>query len=377
MDTIELAKKLIACPSITPSDAGCQDLIISLLEKAGFTVTDLSTEKVRNLWARYGDAEPLIVFAGHTDVVDPGSLSAWETDPFTPTIQNGMLIGRGAQDMKGPLAAMIIAAQQFVEKNASFKGSIGFAITSAEEGDDYAMGTPLIVEHLQNTHQEVEWCVVGEPSCSKQLGDCIKNGRRGSLHAFITIHGVQGHVAYPHLADNPVHKALPALDLLRKINWCEGNLYFPPTSMQIVHIGAGNNNIGNVIPADVQVRVNWRYSAELSAEQIQQKVEKLLTENDLKYSIRWELSGEPFLTPAGSLTDIFKEVITKETGVTPELSTAGGTSDGRFLAKLGGQTIEFGSTNDRIHQINERVAVAELEKLTTIYYQLLNRLFIG
>ncbi len=373
---LELAKELISRPSITPLDEGCQEIIANDLKKSGFTITHLPKEKIHNLWARYGNVEPLMIFAGHTDVVDPGPLSSWETDPFTPVVRDGMLIGRGAQDMKGPLASMIVAAQQFVEIYSQFKGSIGFAITSAEEGDDYEMGTPVIVDHLKETNQSVEWCVVGEPSCSKQFGDCIKNGRRGSLHAFVTIHGVQGHVAYPHLADNPVHKALPALNTLHNIEWCHGNIYFPPTSMQIVHIQAGNNNVGNVIPKDIQVRINWRYSAELSAADIQKQVEKLLTDNGLKFSIRWELSGEPFLTPAGSLTDVLKEVIAEETGITPELSTSGGTSDGRFLAKLGCQTIEFGSSNNLIHQINERVSVDELEKLTRIYFNLLKKVFI-
>ena len=331
---------------------------------------------MRNLWARYGSAEPLIIFAGHTDVVDPGPLSAWNTDPFVPTIADDMLIGRGAQDMKGPLAAMVVAAEMFIKKHPLFPGSIGFAITSAEEGDEYAQGTPLIVEYLQDTQQPVEWCVVGEPSCPHQFGDSIKNGRRGSLHAFVTIHGIQGHVAYPQLADNPVHKALPALHLLEKINWCAGNQYFPPTSMQIVHIQAGNNTIGNVIPGEMQIRINWRYSAELSAADIQQQVEKLLTDNGIDYAIRWELSGEPFLTPAGSLTEVLQTVIAEETGVTPQLSTSGGTSDGRFLAKLGCQTIEFGSRNNLIHQVNEQVSVNELTQLTQIYFNLLEKLYI-
>jgi succinyl-diaminopimelate desuccinylase len=377
MNVLELAEALIAKPSITPEDAGCQELISEQLRAHHFQVTDLSADKVTNIWARYGDAEPLVIFAGHTDVVDPGPLTAWNTDPFVPTIHNGMLIGRGAQDMKGPLAAMLIAAQQFVKDHPKFPGSIGFAITSAEEGDDYAFGTPIIVKHLQDTNQKVEWCVIGEPSCAKTFGDCIKNGRRGSLHAHLIIHGIQGHVAYPDKADNPIHKSLPALNVLQNIVWCNGGVYFPPTSMQIVHIQAGHANVGNVIPGDLHVRINWRYSAELTAEDIQQQVEALLTQYGLNFTVRWDLSGEPFITPAGKLTELLQETINEITGVIPELSTVGGTSDGRFLAKLGCQTIEFGSSNNSIHQVNEQVSIVELEKLTEIYYRLLEKLFIN
>ena len=376
MNTLELTQKLIALPSITPEDAGCQELLISHLKNLGFTITDLSRGKVKNFFARFGTAEPLLIFAGHTDIVDPGPLDAWDTDPFTPTIKDDVLIGRGAQDMKGAVAAMIIAAEIFIEENKNFKGSIGFAITSAEEGDDYALGTPLIVEHLQNTKQKVEWCVIGEPSCAKQFGDCMKNGRRGSLHAHLIIHGVQGHVAYPHLADNPIHKAIPALYDLQKVQWCNGGKYFPPTSMQIVHIQAGAANVSNVIPKEIQLRINWRYSAELSAKNIEQQVEKILTAHGLKYTLRWELSGEPFITPAGTLTQAMEDSIKQVTGITPELSTSGGTSDGRFLAKLGCQTIEFGTLNNSIHQVNEKVTIAELEKLTLVYLNLLKKLYI-
>lgn len=375
MQTLELAQALIAKPSITPADAGCQEIIATRLRAHNFQIVDLSANKVTNLWARYGTAEPLVIFAGHTDVVEPGPLSAWNTPPFTPTIQDGMLIGRGAQDMKGPLAAMLVAAEQFVKDYPQFPGSIGFAITSAEEGDDYAFGTPIIVEHLQSTQQKVAWCVIGEPSCADKFGDYIKNGRRGSLHAHLIIHGIQGHVAYPHKADNPIHRAIPALHVLQQITWCNGGLYFPPTSMQIVHINAGHAEVGNVIPGEIHVRINWRYSAELTAEQIQQQVEALLTQHDLQFTVRWDLSGEPFVTPAGELTHLLQQTIHEVTGVTPQLSTSGGTSDGRFLAKLGCQTIEFGSSNNHIHQVNEQVSIAELEKLTTIYYQLLQKLF--
>ena len=375
-DTVELAKALIAQPSITPADAGCQAIISERLRAYHFNLVNLSADTVTNLWARYGEAEPLLIFAGHTDVVDPGPLSAWHTDPFTPTVQDGMLIGRGAQDMKGPLAAMLIAGEQFVKHYPDFPGSIGFAITSAEEGDDYAFGTPMIVEHLQRTQQKVEWCVIGEPSCAQTFGDCIKNGRRGSLHAHLIIHGLQGHVAYPQIADNPIHKALPALHILQQITWCNGGVYFPPTSMQIVHIQAGHANVGNVIPGEIHVRINWRYSAELTAEQIQQQVETLLTQHGLRFTVRWDLSGEPFITPAGKLTELLQQTIHEVTKITPQLSTTGGTSDGRFLAKLGCQTIEFGSRNNSIHQINEQVAISELEELTLIYYRLLQKLFI-
>jgi succinyl-diaminopimelate desuccinylase len=373
--TLDLAQELIACPSITPLDAGCQALLTKRLQQVGFQITDISKDPVKNFWARYGTNGPLLIFAGHTDVVDPGPRDAWHTDPFAPTIKNHKLIGRGAQDMKGPLAAMIVAAEQFVQDYPQFPGSIGFAVTSAEEGDDYMNGTPLIVEHLQNTQQKVDWCVIGEPSCNQHFGDCIKNGRRGSLHAVLTIRGIQGHVAYPQLAENPIHKALPALLALQQTQWCDGGMYFPATSMQIVHIQAGQMNINNVIPAELKARINWRYSAELTAEQIKQQVEKILNTWQLNYTVEWQLSGEPFLTQAGSLTETLKNCINAITGRTPELSTGGGTSDGRFLSKLGCQTIEFGTCNDSIHKVNEQVEISELEQLTEIYYRVLKELF--
>lgn len=373
--TLDLAQELIALPSITPQDAGCQALLSKRLQSAGFTVTDLSQGAVKNIWARYGTSGPLLIFAGHTDVVDPGPRAQWDTDPFVPTIKDHYLIGRGAQDMKGALAAMIVAAEQFVKEHPEFPGSIGFAITSAEEGDDYMDGTPVIVDHLQKTKQDVEWCVIGEPSCNQQFGDCIKNGRRGSLHAVITVHGVQGHVAYPQSAENPIHKALPALLALQQKQWCDGGAYFPPTSMQIVYVESGKLSINNVIPAELKARINWRYSAELSAEQIKQQVNDILNQWQLNYSIEWQLSGEPFVTIAGNLSDALKNCITHVTAVTPTLSTTGGTSDGRFLAKLGCQTIEFGTCNETIHKVNEKVAISELEQVTEVYYRLLKSLY--
>lgn len=374
--TLELTQELIACPSITPADANCQAIISQRLQHANFYTTDLPKGNVKNLWARYGNAEPLFIFAGHTDVVDPGPRAAWYSDPFVPTIKDHHLIGRGAQDMKGALAAQVVATEQFVHDYPNFAGSIGFAITSAEEGDDYADGTPQIVKYLQDTQQKVDWCVIGEPSSQQHLGDYIKNGRRGSLHAILTIHGVQGHVAYPQLAENPIHRALPALLALQQTSWCDGGLYFPATSMQIVHIQAGHMNISNVIPSEIKIRINWRYSAELTAEHIKEKTEAILKSWKLNYSIEWQLSGEPFLTPAGNLTEVLKNCIAAVTNRTSELSTTGGTSDGRFLAKLGCQTVEFGTCNHSIHKVNEQVAIADLEQLTEIYYQLLKSLFI-
>jgi len=373
--TLDLAQELIACPSITPNDAGCQAILTKRLQHAGFQITDLAKGPVKNFWARYGTQGPLLIFAGHTDVVDPGLRESWQTDPFIPTIKDHKLIGRGAQDMKGPLAAMIVATEQFVKEHPQFSGSIGFAITSAEEGDDYMDGTPVIVEHLQKTQQKVDWCVIGEPSCNQTFGDCIKNGRRGSLHAFITIRGIQGHVAYPQLAENPIHKALPALLALQQKQWCTGGDYFPPTSMQIVYVESGNTKINNVIPGELKARINWRFSAELTFDKIKQQVEEILNTWKLNYTIEWQLSGEPFLTPAGDLTEVLKDCITHVTAVTPELSTGGGTSDGRFLAKLGCQTIEFGTSNDSIHKVNEQVLISELEQLTEVYYRLLKELF--
>jgi succinyl-diaminopimelate desuccinylase len=370
--TLELAQALIARPSVTPEDAGCQALLAKRLEKLGFTIENLRYGDVDNLWARRGSAAPLFAFAGHTDVVPPGPLDAWDSDPFTPTLKSGELYGRGAADMKSSIAAMVTACERFVPVHPEHAGSIAFLITSDEEGPSIN-GTVKVVEQLEARHEKIDWCLVGEPSSREHVGDTIKNGRRGSLNGILTIHGQQGHVAYPQLAENPIHRAAPALTELAAQEWDAGNEHFPPTTFQISNIRAGDGT-ENVIPGTLEVLFNLRFSTESTAESIQTRVEGILQQHALHYTLKWKLSGQPFLTPAGALVDAARSAIATVTGMETELSTSGGTSDGRFIAPTGAQVVELGPSNATIHKVNECVKVAELDDLSVIYEEILKRL---
>jgi len=375
MDVLTLTKVLIEKPSVTPEDAGCQLIIKEYLQKLGFTVTELPSGPVKNLWAQYGTARPLFVFAGHTDVVPVGDLKDWKFDPFTPTLHEGYLYGRGAQDMKSGVAAMLIATEQFLQKHPHFNGSIGFLITSGEEGDHYREGTPVVIDYLKANNNVMDWCVVGEPSSEKTVGDTVRHGRRGSLHAYLTVRGTQGHVAYPHLADNPIHKTLPALTELAQKQWDQGNADFIPTTMQISNIKAGTG-AGNVIPGDLYVRFNFRNSVVSKSEDLKKQTEEILNQHGLRYSIKWDLSGDPFITKGGELIDATNSAVKQVTDFTPLLATGGGTSDARFIAPTGCQVIELGVCNDTIHKVNEKVRVADLNNMVSIYETLLECLFI-
>lgn len=368
-DTLELAKALIAKPSVTPDDAGCQSLMAERLESLGFHIDSMRFGDVDNLWAQRGSEAPLFVFAGHTDVVPTGPETEWQSPPFTPTINNNMLYGRGAADMKGSLAAMITACERFIAQHPDHAGSIGFLITSDEEGPAVD-GTVKVVEALQQRQQQIDWCLVGEPSSTSKVGDVIKNGRRGSLNARLTVQGVQGHVAYPHLAKNAVHLFAPAMQELTAIEWDQGNDYFPPTTFQISNLQAGTGAT-NVIPGELQVLFNFRFSTEVTEEILRRQVEAILDKHGLEYHIEWSLSGQPFLTAEGELVDAAQAAIKDVTGYTTELSTAGGTSDGRFIAPTGAQVVELGPINATIHKINECVDITELDTLSRIYEQIL------
>ena len=370
--TLELTKQLISHPSVTPDDLGCQDLMIGRLEKMGFQIEKLRFDDVDNLWARRGDQAPLFVFAGHTDVVPTGPETRWTYPPFEPTEVNGLLYGRGAVDMKGSLAAMITACESFIDKHPDHQGSIAFLITSDEEGPAIN-GTVKVVELLESRDEKIDWCLVGEPSSTDKIGDVVKNGRRGSLNATVTIHGRQGHVAYPQLADNPVHRAAPALAELAATQWDNGNEFFPPTTFQISNLHAGTGAT-NVIPGHLEVILNFRFSTESTAESLQQRVEQILDKHRLNYTAEWNLSGQPFLTAEGALIDATQSAIEFVTGYSTELSTAGGTSDGRFIAPTGAQVIELGPLNATIHQIDEHVSTEDLDTLSVIYRQILEQL---
>ena len=371
-ETLELASELIRRKSVTPDDGGCQSLMRQRLESIGFNSEDQNFGEVTNFWARRGNDAPLLVFAGHTDVVPAGPLTEWESDPFTPQIRDGLLYGRGAADMKGSLAAMVTACEAFVKDHPNHQGSIGFLITSDEEGPSIN-GTVKVVECLQARAEKIDWCLVGEPSSTHQLGDVIKNGRRGSLNGKLTVHGKQGHVAYPHLAANPIHLAAPALAELAATEWDQGNDHFPTTSFQVANIHAGTG-AENVIPGELQLQFNLRYSTELDEQQIRQRVIKLLDRHKLAYDIDWRLSGKPFLTPAGELVDAASTAIREIQGIDSELSTSGGTSDGRFIAPTGAQVLELGPLNATIHQVNECVSVDDLDKLSRIYQRIMENL---
>lgn len=369
---LDLTKELIRRQSVTPEDAGCQQLMAQRLEALGFTIESMFFEDTLNLWARKGQGKPLFCFAGHTDVVPTGPLEQWTSPPFEPEIRDGMLYGRGTADMKGSLAAMVVATERFLATKPELTGDIAFLITSDEEGP-FINGTKRVIEVLESRQEKIKWCLVGEPSSTSQLGDVIKNGRRGSLTGYLTVKGIQGHVAYPHLVDNPIHKAAPALAELAQTVWDQGNAYFPATSFQISNIHAGTGAT-NVVPGDVQLTFNFRYSTEVTAEQLQQRVLAILDQHGLNYSIDWILNGLPFLTDSGELVAAAVKAVQEVKGYAPSLETTGGTSDGRFIAPTGAQVLELGPCNGTIHKINECVAVADLEPLADMYQHILQQL---
>lgn len=370
--TIELLKAMIRRQSVTPDDAGCQSMMIERLEPLGFRCETLQFGDVTNLWARLGDARPVLCFAGHTDVVPPGPLDDWETDPFEPVEKDGLLYGRGAADMKAGLAAMLVAIERFLEVDSAFDGSIALLITSDEEGPARD-GTLKVVETLEERGDRIDWCIIGEPSSHEKLGDIVRIGRRGSLSGMLTVHGIQGHVAYPQLADNPIRRFAPILADLHTIEWDQGNEHFPPTSFQVVQINAG---IGapNVTPPELTARFNFRYSTEWTHEQLQERVEEIFNAHDVEYTLNWHLSGKPFLTEPGTLTDAVSDALESIAGVAPELSTGGGTSDGRFISPMGADVVELGPVNASIHKVNEHVAIADVEQLTDVYLAIMGRL---
>lgn len=370
--TLQLACDLIRCRSVTPADDGCQNLMIQRLQAIGFEVERLRFDDVDNFWAVRGNQGPILAFAGHTDVVPTGPETNWSNPPFEPKIVDGMLLGRGAADMKGSLASMIVACENFVAKHPHHKGRIAFLITSDEEGPSIN-GTVKVVEWLEARGIKMQWCIVGEPSSTKVVGDVIKNGRRGSLGGILTVKGVQGHVAYPHLADNPIHKLAPALAELTAEHWDNGNEFFPATSFQISNINGGTGAT-NVIPGSVEVIFNFRFSTEVTEEILRERTEEIFNRHGLRYELQWTLSGQPFLTPRGELVDAVVAAVKTETGIDTELSTSGGTSDGRFIAPTGAQVVELGPINATIHKVNECISAADLETLTRIYERALENL---
>lgn len=369
---IELASILINQESITPNDNGCQEIIAQYLKQLDFNIEHLDFVDTKNLWAKRHLQKPLVVFAGHTDVVPAGELCRWNSNPFNACIKNGFLYGRGAADMKSSIAAMLVATKSFITKYPKHKGSIAFLITSDEEGAG-TYGTKRVIKELIARQEVIDMCLVGEPSSSNTIGDVIKNGRRGSLNGEITIKGIQGHVAYPHLAKNPIHLALSALDEIVNVTWDNGNEFFPPTSLQIANLSAGTGAT-NVIPGELNCQLNLRYSNEISAIDIQNKIDAILKQHNLEYTIKWQLSGEPFLTKTGSLIDASIAAIKKETNISPKLLTTGGTSDGRFIAPTGAQVIELGPVNSTIHKVNECVKISDLKLLVKIYFNILENL---
>lgn len=372
--TLTLTKQLIARTSVTPDDAGCQQLMIERLQNLGFTVTNLRFEDVDNFWAIRGDQGPILCFAGHTDVVPTGPQENWRSPPFEPTAIDGQLYGRGAADMKGSLAAMVVAVEQFVAEYPNHSGRIAFLITSDEEGVA-KNGTVKVVEWLQQQQITPDYCLVGEPSSSSACGDIIKNGRRGSLGCALRIKGRQGHVAYPHLASNPIHAAAPALTELTEEVWDQGNEFFPATSFQISNINGGTGAT-NVIPGALNLLFNFRFSTQVTDQQLRERTAAILDKHGLDYELDWSLSGQPFLTPEGELVDAAVASIKQTTGLDTQLSTAGGTSDGRFIAPMGTQVVELGPVNASIHQVDENVSIKDLDILTEIYQRLLQNLFV-
>ncbi len=373
--TLALTEELITLSSVTPEDKGCQARMAELLQPLGFACETIQSGAVTNLWARRGTAQPLLVFAGHTDVVPTGPLEKWTSNPFKPTHRDGKLYGRGAADMKTSLAAMIVAVEEFVAAHPHHQGSIGFLITSDEEGPA-TDGTVVVCDQLQARGEQLDYCIVGEPTSVSKLGDMIKNGRRGTMSGKLTIKGVQGHIAYPHMAKNPIHLAMPALAELAAITWDTGNEYYLPTSWQMSNIHAGTG-ASNVIPGECVVDFNFRFSTASTVEGLQQGVRAILDKHGLQYELAWTVGGHPFLTPRGTLSQALSDAIAAETGITTELSTTGGTSDGRFIAKICPQVVEFGPTNASIHKIDEHIAVAEIDPLKNIYRRTLENLLVS
>jgi succinyl-diaminopimelate desuccinylase len=371
-DALELAKDLIARRSVTPDDAGCQALIAARLAAAGFTCESIRCGDVSNLWARRGSVHPLLCFAGHTDVVPPGPLEQWQSDPFLPTIRDGRLYGRGAADMKSSIASFVTATEAFVRERPGHSGSIAFLITSDEEGPSVD-GTARVVDALKRRGESINYCIVGEPSSVEALGDAIKNGRRGSLSGRLTVRGVQGHIAYPHLARNPIHLVAPALAELAATRWDEGDEHFPPTSWQVSNIHGGTGAT-NIIPASIEIDFNFRFCAKSGEQSLKQRLEDVLRRHELDYDLQWSLSGLPFVTRSGKLVEAVKRAVFEHTGRTPALSTAGGTSDGRFIAQICPEIVELGPVNATIHKLNENIELAALEQLPEIYLDVLRAL---
>ncbi len=370
--TLALTEELISLHSVTPADGGCQLKMAERLSPLGFECETIASGDVTNLWARRGNAQPLLVFAGHTDVVPTGPLERWSSDPFTPTHRDGKLYGRGAADMKTSLAAMVVAVEEFVAAHPDHKGSIGFLITSDEEGPAID-GTVIVCNQLKARGEQLDYCIVGEPTSVKQIGDTIKNGRRGTMSGKLVIKGVQGHIAYPHMAKNPIHLAMPALAELAAIEWDKGNEYYSPTSWQMSNIHAGTG-ASNVIPGECVIDFNFRFATASTVEDLQKRVHEVLDRHGLNYDLTWTVGGLPFLTPRGELSNALSSAIEAETGIATELSTSGGTSDGRFIAQICPQVVEFGPTNASIHKIDEHIAVSEIEPLKNIYRRTLENL---
>jgi succinyl-diaminopimelate desuccinylase len=369
---VSLLRRLISRPSVTPADAGCLDLISSLLRPAGFVCEAMPFGEVSNLWARRGTEGPLLCFAGHTDVVPPGPLDEWQSDPFEAVLRDGYLHGRGAADMKSGLAAMVTAALQFVLAHPQHHGSLAFLFTSDEEGPALD-GTCKVLEALVARDERIDWCVLGEPSSRSTLGDTVRIGRRGSLGVTVTVRGIQGHVAYPEQVDNPIRRFVPVLKELHDTVWDQGNEHFPPTSFQVVNI-TSTAAAPNVTPAELKARFNFRYSTEWNYDSLKRKVESIFAAHDINYALQWHLSGEPFLTAPGRLTEVVVQAVLEQAGLRPEFSTAGGTSDGRFIAPAGAEVVELGPVNASIHKVNEHVRVADVGKLTSMYRRIMELL---
>jgi len=372
--SIALLNELIRRPSVTPDDAGCQEVLAARLNALGFGSEMMKFGDVTNLWARRGTSGPVLCFAGHTDVVPPGAEEEWDTDPFEPVAKGELLFGRGSADMKGGLAAMIVAIEEFIAQHPGHEGSLALLITSDEEGHARD-GTLKVIEALQRRGEHIDWCVLGEPSSQHELGDVVRIGRRGSLSGMLTVRGIQGHVAYPQLADNPIGRFAPILAELHTVEWDQGNDYFPPTSFQVVEIRAGVG-FPNVTPGELSARFNFRYSTEWDHESLKTKVHSIFDAHDIDYELNWHLSGEPFLTKPGELSDAVCQAVLEQTGKAPELSTGGGTSDGRFISPAGADVIELGPVNASIHKVNEHVRVADVVTLTAMYRRIMEILLV-
>ena len=371
---LQLLAELISRPSVTPDDAGCQDLLAERLHAVGFEVESMPFGDVSNIWARRGSQSPVLCFAGHTDVVPPGPDSEWHTDPFEPVMKDGHIYGRGSADMKSGLAAMVVAVERFVAAHPDHTGSIAFLVTSDEEGRARD-GTLKVMQALDTREEKIDWCVIGEPSSHETLGDIVRIGRRGSLSGILSVRGIQGHVAYPQLADNPIRRFAPVLDELHRIEWDDGNDYFPPTSFQVVEIQAGLG-FPNVTPGELSARFNFRYSTEWDYEGLQARVQEIFDSADIDYELRWHLSGEPFLTQPGTLIDAIAESVSEICGIEPELSTGGGTSDGRFISPSGVDVVELGPVNASIHKVNEHVSADDVVALARMYERVLEKLLL-